>query len=54
MDKRQLGRPGISEAEVIEVTKCNTIAAAADKVAGFVFKHNVKRFAKVASSKVLG
>jgi len=51
---RELGRPGISEPEVIEVTKRKKIAAAADKVAGFVFKNTVKRFAKVASSKVLG
>jgi NAD(P)-dependent dehydrogenase (short-subunit alcohol dehydrogenase family) len=52
---RELGRPGISEPEVVErVTKRQKIAAVADKVAGFVFKNTVKRVAKVASSQVLG
>lgn len=52
---REMGRPGISEPEVVErVTKRQKVAAAADKVASFVLKNTVKRFAKVATSKMLG
>ena len=52
---RELGRPGISEPEVVErVTKRQKVAAAADKVVSFVLKNTVQRAGKIVSSKVLG
>lgn len=52
---REMGRPGIAEPEVVSrVTKRQKIAAAAERVTSFVFRNTVKRFAKVATSKMLG
>lgn len=51
---REMGRPGISEPEVVKVTKRQKIAAKADKVVSFVLKHTLQRTAKVVSSKMLG
>lgn len=52
---REMGRPGISEPEVVErVTKRQKIAAVSDKIVSFVLANTVKRTAKVVTSKVLG
>lgn len=52
---RELGRPGISEPEVISrVTKRQKIAAAADRVVSFILRNTVQRAGKAVSSKVLG
>mmetsp|Transcript_46342 Transcript_46342/g.112319 ORF Transcript_46342/g.112319 Transcript_46342/m.112319 type:complete len:859 (+) Transcript_46342:115-2691(+) len=65
---REMGRPGISEPDVVAVvaattasddekvklTKRQKVAAAVDKAATFVFKKTVKPVAKTATSKLLG
>eukprot|EP00566_Odontella_aurita_P008855 CAMPEP_0113548254 /NCGR_PEP_ID=MMETSP0015_2-20120614/12794_1 /TAXON_ID=2838 /ORGANISM="Odontella" /LENGTH=814 /DNA_ID=CAMNT_0000448869 /DNA_START=245 /DNA_END=2689 /DNA_ORIENTATION=- /assembly_acc=CAM_ASM_000160 len=51
---RELGRPGISEPEVIKPTKRQKVIAFADKAVSFVAKNTVGRVAKVATSKMLG
>jgi len=60
---REMGRPGISEPEVVvltadgkkpKMTKRQKVASIIDKAVTFVFKNTVKRVAKGASSKILG
>lgn len=52
---REMGRPGISEAEVVtRITKRQRIASAAETVTSFIFRNTVKRFARVATSQMLG
>lgn len=54
---REMGRPGISEAQQIQaskLTKRQKVANVADKVVSKVLKHTVGRVARVASTKLLG
>ena len=52
---RELGRPGISEPEVVErVSKRQKVAAVLDKVVSFVLKNTLQRAGKLVSSQVLG
>lgn len=51
---RELGRPGISEPEVVKPTKRQRVVAYADRAVSFVVRNTVGRVAKVATSKMLG